>query len=44
MNEDITFDFGDGATGGCGATLHNIFWYFGGSGLNKRKVKVQNMK
>ena len=32
INEDLNFEDGDGivATGGCGATLQNVFWYFGG--------------
>ena len=43
INEELNFQYGDGrsASYGCGATLHNIFWYFGGSGSNKRQVKLQ---
>lgn len=44
MNNDLKFDLSIGATGGCGATFRNIFWYFGGSGLNKRKVKLHNIE
>ena len=42
INEDLAFEYGDGTTAyrGCGATLNNEFWYFGGS--NKRQVKSQN--
>ena len=41
INEDLTFEYGDGTAAhyGCGATLNNEFWYFGGS--NKRQVKSQ---
>ncbi len=28
------------ATAGCGATLKNIFYYFGGSGATSRQVKL----
>ena len=45
MNEDLNFEYGDGsrAYGGCGATLHNVFWYFGGrkSDGYQRQVKLQ---
>ena len=32
INDDLTFRYGWGtvATGGCGTTLKNEFWYFGG--------------
>jgi len=42
VNEDLSFQYGDGTQAhyGCGATLKNIFWYFGGSGSNKRQVKL----
>ena len=42
--EDLDFDYGDGtgAKFGCGATLHNVFWYFGGE-PNKRQVKLQKL-
>ena len=38
----MDFEYGDGtdAEYGCGATLHNVFWYFGGF-PNKRQVKFQ---
>ena len=41
INEDLAFEYGDGATAdsGCGATVNNEFWYFGGS--NKRQVILQ---
>ena len=41
-NEDLAFEYGDGATveRGCAATLFNEFWYFGGS--NKRQVTLQS--
>ena len=46
MNEDLNFEYGDDtvAVYGCGATLHNVFWYFGGSGQSskRRQVKLQN--
>ena len=31
MNENLAFEYGDGATAayGCGATLNGEFWYFG---------------
>ena len=45
MNEDLNFEYGDGASAsnGCGATLHNVFWYFGGYEDNnhQRRVKLQ---
>lgn len=45
MNEYLNFEYGDGTRAyyGCGATLHNVFWYFGGSRLsgNPRQVKLQ---
>ena len=41
INEDLAFEYGDGTTAydGCGATLNNEFWYFGGQA--KRQVKLQ---
>ena len=32
VNEDLTFEYGDGthAFQGCGVTLKDQFWYFGG--------------
>ena len=43
MNEDLNFEYGDdtSAVYGCGATLHNVFWYFGGKDSHKRQVKLQ---
>ena len=47
INDDLDFEYGDDTEVwmGCGATLHNVFWYFGGSteyGLkNPRQVKLQ---
>ena len=43
MNEDLNFEYGDDTIvrSGCGATLHNIFWYFGGYDSYKRQVKLQ---
>ena len=45
MNEDLNFEYGDGTSAyyGCGATLHNVFWYFGGSKSQgyQRQVKLQ---
>merc|ERR1711990_433021 len=40
INEDLNFEYGSGTSAvyGCGATLHNIFWYFGGTSLNSRQV------
>ena len=42
INEDLNFEYGDntGVHWGCGATLHNVFWYFGGS-PDPRQVKLQ---
>ena len=39
---NMNFEYGDGtrASYGCGAILHNVFWYFGGY-PNKRQVKLQ---
>ena len=49
MNEDLNFEYGDGADtaelyAGCGGTLHNIFWYFGGHEDygHQRRVKLEN--
>ena len=47
VNDDLNFEFGDGAVAhnGCGATLFGEFWYFGGgtgstsANSQKRKVK-----
>ena len=41
INQDLAFEYGDGTAAqyGCGSTLNNEFWYFGGS--NKRQVKSQ---
>ena len=47
INEDLDFEIGYDASLklGCGATLQNVFWYFGGSisgGLNfRRQVKLR---
>ena len=43
MTEDFNFEYGDDtmAHWGCGATLHNVFWYFGGDGSERRQVKLQ---
>ena len=43
-NEDLTFEYGPGteARNGCGATIKNEFWYFGGSSRYNRQVKWQN--
>ena len=32
INKILDFEYGDGieVIDGCGATLHNVFWYFGG--------------
>ena len=39
VNDDLDFDYGDGtfATTGCGATLNDVFYYFGGTA--RRQVK-----
>ena len=41
-NKDLNFEYGDGtnADWGCGATLHNEFWYFGGWAKYQRQVKM----
>ena len=44
INEDLNFEYGDETevTWGCGATLQNVFWYFGGPFESKRRqVKLQ---
>ena len=43
MNEYLNIEYGDGtdARYGCGATLHNVFWYFGGYYGYQRQVKFQ---
>ena len=43
MNEDLNFEYDDdtAARYGCGATLHNVFWYFGGYEPQSRQVKLQ---
>ena len=40
MNDDIEFEYseGTGAARGCGATLFDQFWYFGGTGSTLRQV------
>lgn len=40
-NKQLNFDYDDRVTvyGGCGASLHGVFWYFGGRYSNdKRQV------
>ena len=41
INKILDFEYGDGTEvyGGCGATLHNVFWYFGGY-PNERQVTL----
>ena len=45
INEDLDFQYVEDATAyyGCGATLQNVFWYFGGSSSDdkQRQVKLQ---
>ena len=43
INEDLNFEYGDETQVlfGCGATLHNVFWYFGGWESHIRQVKFQ---
>ena len=43
INEDLNFEYGDETQVlfGCGATLHNVFWYFGGWESHRRQVKFQ---
>ena len=43
INEDLAFEYGDDTETqyGCGATLQNQFWYFGGYN-HKRQVSVFN--
>ena len=40
FDDDLNFEYGDGTTvkDGCGATLMDQFWYFGGSSANNRQV------
>ena len=46
VNDDLNFEFGDGAVAhnGCGATLFGEFWYFGGgtgsTSANSQKRRV----
>ena len=42
VNEDLNFEYGEETEvhNGCGALLRNVFWYFGGSGSNKRQVRL----
>ena len=42
MNEDFNFEYGDDTIAhyGCGTTLHNVFWYFGGWDRQRRQVKL----
>ena len=43
-NKQLNFDYDDGVTvyGGCGASLHGVFWYFGGRySSDKRQVNFQ---
>ena len=43
INEDLAFEYDDdtGTRYGCGATLQNEFWYFGGYN-DKRQVDIFN--
>ena len=45
INQDLTFEYADGTESryGCGATLQNEFWYFGGD-THKRQVGIFNRK
>ena len=45
INEDLAFEYDDGTEtqNGCGATLQNEFWYFGGANHN-RQVSISNSK
>ena len=40
INEDLTFEYGDGTEvhHGCGVTFQNEFWYFGGTYPNNQQV------
>ena len=38
---EFEYDDDTKAEGGCGATLHNVFWYFGGISRYSRRVKLQ---
>ena len=42
VNEDLSFEYGErtDVRYGCGALLQNVLWYFGGSGSNKRQVRL----
>ena len=46
MNEDLTFEYGDGTEVryGCAATLNNEFWYFGGSSHADRQVNCKHTR
>ena len=42
MNDDLIFEYGEGADAfyGCGATLMGEMFYFGGSGSQRRQVRI----
>ena len=45
-NKQLNFDYDDGVTvyGGCGASLHGIFWYFGGRYSNDKRQVISKFK
>jgi len=42
----LDFEYGDNTRiyWGCGATLHNVFWYFGGGGPGGGEAYVRQVK
>ena len=43
VNDDIDFSYGSELSirFGCGVTLQDQLWYFGGKGINKRQVSYK---
>ena len=41
VNDDIDFSYGSGIQEGCGVTLRDQFWYFGGVGQYIRQVSFE---
>ena len=44
INDNLDFEYGDGADAkyGCGATIMNEFWYFGGD--NKVSIQASSLQ
>ena len=41
VNDDIDFSYKSGIQEGCGVTLRDQFWYFGGGYAYKRQVSLE---